>query len=555
MRTLPVISILLNHFKYSMTDLNLAAVAGFDNGQLYGDDDALRLMMNEIGVEIRERNKIINDGFNSMDDIVTHYSNDTESFVTYLTSMNKTFANHNDPNQRSYFPPLVLQRFTGVVHYFNISVNLFHTIPDLMSVDSASASNYYRHYKSHTQEVTDESDEIILPTLKGHSNWIDYRDKFMMKLAKGKGARGITLSYVVDETDRHSDNINEDFDAVTTLDINNHEMYVTDTMHFGEGWTDDNRTVWNMLKSSLLGHPPFNHISRFNTGTNGRNAWFALRNFYEGEDFVERNRETAFTTLSNTFYKGETTRFNFEKYIEIHKSAHKMLEDCGYNGGTGMDDATKIQHFKSGIKQDAGLETALTQVRANPTYNTFDMLTAFLSAEVDHKSLRRKQLKGTNERRVASTQGSHNGGKKNNKSNNGNKKSNDQFPSRYVDGKTVYGKSYPNHEYKMLTKSQRQAVIELQRQRRRSKGNNSNNHADNNAAKAYSAEITSLRDDLALLTDAIVSGVSQAQGEDLSVITESAAPPDPNAENPPSPKRKASSGSVGDYIRRMRSRT
>ena len=536
-----------------MADFNLAAAAGLTNGELYGDENALRILMDEIGVEERERDRIVNDGFTSMDEIVTHHSNDTESFSTYLTTMNKTFANHNDPNLRAYFPPVVLQRFTGVVHYFNITVNLFHTIPDMMRVDSAMASTYFRHYKSFTQEVTDEADEIVLPTLKGHSNWIDYRDKFLMKLAKGKGTRGTSLSYVVNEEERHSESIREDFDGVDSMDITDESLYVTATMHFGEGWVDDNRLVWTMLKSSLLGHPPYNHINKFNTGNNGRQAWFTLRNFYEGQDFVERTRETAFTTLSNTFYKGETTRFNFEKYVDIHKSAHKMLEDCGYNGGNGMDDATKIQHFKAGIKQDAGLETALTQVRANPVYNTFDMLTAFLSAEVDHRTLRKKQLKTTNERRVSSTQQNSNNSNKKNTKYNKKKKDNDQYPSKYVDGKMVFGKSYPHHEFKMLTKSQRQAVIELQRQRKRQRNTNSGSSDNNNTNQAYSAEISSLRDDLASLTDAIVSGVSQANIEDLSVITDiQTVQNDPSTSQANSNKRKALSGAVGDFIRKQR---
>ena len=535
-----------------MADFNLARAAGLTNGELYGDENALRILMDEIGVEERERNRIVNDGFNSMDDIITHHSNDTESFVTYLTTINKTFANHNDENLRAYFPPVVLQRFTGVVHYYNVTVNLFHSIPDLMRVDSAAASTYYRHYKSFTQEVTDESDEITLPTLKGHSNWIDFRDKFLMKLSKGKGTRGTSLSYVIDETERHSDSIREDYDGVDSINIADDSLYVSSTMHFGKGWVEDNRMVWTMLKSSLLGHPPYNHINRFNTGSNGRSAWITLRNFYEGQDFVERTRETAFTTLSNTFYKGETTRFNFEKYVDIHKSAHKMLEDCGYNGGNGMDDATKIQHFKAGIKQDAGLETALTQVRANPTYNTFDMLTAFLSAEVDHRSLRRKQLKSTSERRVSSSQSNNNNGNKKNTKYNKKKKDNDQFPSRFVDGKVVYGKSYPHHEFKALTKSQRQAVIDLQRERKRQRNNNSGSSDQNQPNKAYSAEISSLRDDLASLTDAIVAGATQANNEELSVITDNQTLPTEAGSSPTNTnKRKAISGAVGDFIRRQ----
>jgi len=52
-----------------------------------------------------------------------------------------------------------------------------------------------------------------------------------------------------------------------------------------------------------------------------------------------------------------------------------------FNNGSGIDDATKIQHFKSGIRPEAGLEVALTTSRSNPTYRGFDHLFSFLSAE------------------------------------------------------------------------------------------------------------------------------------------------------------------------------
>ena len=148
--------------------------------------------------------------------------------------------------------------------------------------------------------------------------------------------------------------------------------------------------MWDILKSNLLGEPAYNHISTNNTSRNGRGAWQSLVGFYEGEDFKERLRESAFSKLSTTFYKGETHRFDFIKYIQVHKEAHKLLEDCGYNEGRGMDDATKIQHFQSGIKQDAGLETAPSQIHANPNYRHFDQLISFLTAEVEHKVNRKK---------------------------------------------------------------------------------------------------------------------------------------------------------------------
>jgi len=121
----------------------------------------------------------------------------------------------------------------------------------------------------------------------------------------------------------------------------------------------------------------------------------SLQSTFEGVDFAERQRELTFTKLTHTWFKGETNCFNMEKFINTHKGAHKMIEDTGYNGGMGMDEATKIQQFKSGIKVDAGLKTALTSADLTK-YSTFTAISTYLPAEVEHKQLYRTQLKQSN---------------------------------------------------------------------------------------------------------------------------------------------------------------
>ena len=79
-----------------MADFNLITAEALDLGDLYSDENALRILMNAVGVDLHERNRIITEGFTSMDEIVTHHSNDTQGFETYLITMNKNFSNHGD---------------------------------------------------------------------------------------------------------------------------------------------------------------------------------------------------------------------------------------------------------------------------------------------------------------------------------------------------------------------------------------------------------------------------------------------------------------------------
>ena len=80
---------------------------------------------------------------------------------------------------------------------------------------------------------------------------------------------------------------------------------------------------------------------------------------------MQRLQDEAFIILKNTIYRGETAKHRFETYVNRHIKAHKLLVESGYNDNKGMDNSTKIQHLKSGIKLEAGLEHALTTSRTS----------------------------------------------------------------------------------------------------------------------------------------------------------------------------------------------
>ena len=64
-----------------------------------------------------------------------------------------------------------------------------------------------------------------------------------------------------------------------------------------------------------------------------RQAWEALRAYYEGEDYVNRTIQECLTKVRTMYYRGETPRFNFERFIDRQKECYKRLRDVGYNGG------------------------------------------------------------------------------------------------------------------------------------------------------------------------------------------------------------------------------
>ena len=514
-----------------MTDYNIATFDALTIAQLYEDEGVLRYVMHTIGVNpVRNRNKIVDDGFNSIRAIVQHHANDVNGFQSYLNTLNKTFASAGTEALRVYYSPVIISRFCGVLHYYNQAVHSFHSIPDPSFVDVNMAdelASLYNTFKEKSKR-TDEEVDMEVPVLTGSSNWVTFRDKFLMKLALTTGKRGFSLEYVLDETTRPVTSARSALLEVDTIDLHESENFTTKATHFGRSYKSDNSQVWLLLKSLLLGTPVYNHISSFDSTQNGRRAWHALKEFYEGQDFRARLKDQAFNKLLTTFYKGDSQRFTFEKYVAVHKEAHKLLEDSGYNNGAGMDESTKCHHFIANIKEQAGLEHALSSVRANPQYQTFIQLTSFLTAEVDHRNIRRKQLK-TSERTVSGVNKQRQQKQKTNKNN--------SFNSKVVEGKTVYGKQYPRHEFNKLSHAQRDAVIHLRREARKS---NSNNPKTDKTVSGITME------DMVSLGDAIVAGVTQAQNADLSETEEETRTT--SSISTKGTKRRAPSGGVGSFI-------
>ena len=173
--------------------------------ELYRDEGVLRYLMDTIGINtVRNRNKIVADGFISIHAIVQHHSNDVKGFRNYLNNLNKTFASAGTSTLRVYYSPVIIARFCGLLHYYNLAVNSFHCIPDPSFINVDFSDELSSHYTAFKESSTRKDDEVDMdvPVLTGSSNWVTFRDKFLMKLSMTYGKRGISLDYVLDDTVR-----------------------------------------------------------------------------------------------------------------------------------------------------------------------------------------------------------------------------------------------------------------------------------------------------------------------------------------------------------------
>ena len=142
-----------------------------------------------------------------------------------------------------------------------------------------------------------------------------------------------------------------------------------------------------------------------------------------------------------------------------------MLLEAEYNEGEGMDDSTKIQHLKAGICLKAGLEHAITSARTMGLLRgTFQAFVSFLSAKVDKKEVRKRELQ-SNER-VSGINTNKSMRKQLGQDERFQKNDKQIKYSETVDGRRVESRKYSPEEWKSISPSQRSAVIRLNKKGR-----------------------------------------------------------------------------------------
>ena len=436
-------------------------------------------MLQEIGLNNTQVARLQSDGFTDMSTLVTHYQTGGASELEkYLRDLNKTFANAAVA-LRVYYNPVIINRLCGALTYFSLCVYSFHSIPDIGFITvnfSNDLGAFWTKFKADKKEKSGQSDEdtnIDLPKLKGASSWISFRDAFVHKLRETNSSRGFSLAYLVDTSVRQVTHGNATLLEVESVDLEEDDVFETQTVHFGSAYRRDNKKLWNMLEAALLNSDPYNMIAQYFRSKDGRKAWNALKSHYEGEDYVQQIREEAMSKLKTTHYRGETRNFKWENYVASHIKAHKQLLDVGYNNGNGLDDATKIQFLRSNIVPQADMHVSLAVARPYEK-KTFQEYLTFLTTEVNASILRKRQVYQS-ERRVSALRGNRGRSSSNRNNNNRNGFRGGRGPRpnyepilhEIVDGKKVESRHYEPEDFRKLTKNQRHAVIRLNKERKK----------------------------------------------------------------------------------------
>ena len=517
--------------------------------QRYYDRQVFELVLSNIGVPGPLSQVMITDGINTISTLVDLYKEDVDAFETYLKTINKTYSNANPPIRVS---PLVMGRLIGLLFVYVVSTEILHSVPDPINITQRMAQDYgnhYRRFKGYKSNLNDD-EEVKLPKLDGHKNWITFRDQMENKLSQLDGSKYLNLSYVIDMSTRAVTNARSPMIEVPSVDVSDLSAFKSVAVHFGPTYKRDNAMVWSTIKTTLLSTQPYNIIDVCDRTKDGRRAWSMLKSYYEGEDFIDSTIQENLSKLRSLFYHGETPKFTFDKFVHTQMECYKRLRDVGFNQGRGVDDATMCTDLISSIMPAADLEVAISLARNKGiSSNDYERLVQFFKAEIDNRNRRNKMWgrgRGRQVNSVSTDTQKHKGGRGRGRGRGKPRNGRDKLIfTKMVDGKEVRSSSYSADEFRKLTKAQREAVKEL---RAKVKEKRTTNSSSNSSTVSAITTDSSMETRMRQLERAMVAGVANASdatneaNENTSVVT------DGRSDNTGS----ANAGSVGGYLRQRR---
>jgi hypothetical protein len=184
------------------------------------------------------------------------------------------------------------------------------------------------------------------------------------QLLKTSGMAKTPLAYVVRNDVNvlpHNTDPSGDYNTVQ-------EEMVARMPHTHTAFREDNIAVWDIIRDSIHDTEAFSWVKRCERRRDGRAAYIALTAHYLGDAKNEALRNAADNKILNTFYGGEKNRFNWTRYVSVHKECHNDLETTG----TAMPEDDKVRRLLMGIHTPT-LQTAVLFVRSSPALrNNFD---------------------------------------------------------------------------------------------------------------------------------------------------------------------------------------
>lgn len=228
-------------------------------------------------------------------------------------------------------------RVSRIVTAADVTLETIRSVRDLREFEST--------YKAPTEA----------PTINA-KDWPKTMESIEEYLRSYLGERQIPLAYVV----RKSEAVPE-IDGEPTYPTIQDEM-IARAPHFtldGAGvkvpdptYLVNREKVWDIISKITREHSCWTYVKPAQRTRDGRMAFLNLQQHFLGPNNVDNMATLAEDKLKNTVYNGEQRRWDFERYVNVHKQQHSIMEGLVEHGYTGIDPRSKVRFLLDGIKSD-----------------------------------------------------------------------------------------------------------------------------------------------------------------------------------------------------------
>ncbi len=111
----------------------------------------------------------------------------------------------------------------------------------------------------------------------------------------------------------------------------------------------DTKKVWSILLACFGLSSTWQHIKKFASQQNGRQAWRTLHDHFFGGDKVNTMVADIHSTLKNLHYSGDRRNFTFDKYCTAHADQHNHHAALAKWNVKPLEETMKIHYFEGGI--------------------------------------------------------------------------------------------------------------------------------------------------------------------------------------------------------------
>jgi hypothetical protein len=339
----------------------------------------MRGVMTRIGFSVPAAQALVDEqGMNELEEIRLLTDDEVENLCKVIRRPGGTIPNPAGGNNPPIPAPGVQVSLRAEGHLKLLAFYLRHMERVSRHVDAATITlatiRTVRELREFESTYKDPSGDA--PTLNA-KDWPKTMEAIEEHLRSILGERKIPLAYVV----RKNEDIPAEADPPTRYPTKQDEM-IARAPHYSiepDGtripdpvYLVNREKVWEIIASITRDKDAWTYVRPAQKTRDGRAAFNNLFTHFLGPNNVDNMATLAENKLQSTVYNGEQRRWDFERYVNVHKQQHSVLEGLVEHGYAGIDPRSKVRYLLEGIKTDK-FDAVKTRIYSDSTLrNDFD---------------------------------------------------------------------------------------------------------------------------------------------------------------------------------------